>query len=122
MLIPSDLKFSTSRARPSRSSRGSCASAAPPRLCKYRGLLYPVSQRRTWLVGNTTNVETLIAGEEGIALDGDGWQVSLGLTGDDAGKGGSNSGSQDGEDDTGLHDGRRRRSRIKRQIEERLEV
>jgi hypothetical protein len=42
--------------------------------------------QRTWLVGNTANVETLIASEESIALDSDWGQLSLALASDNAGE------------------------------------
>ena len=76
--MPSDLKLATSRLRPSRSSSGSAASAAPPVTTnQYPVELFLFQAKRTWLVSNTAYVESLVAGEEGIALYGDGWQVSL---------------------------------------------
>lgn len=65
---------------------------------------------RTWLICNTTNVESLVVREEGIALDLDGWELSLALTGSYGCKCGR-CGAQKGDDDGGLHNwavGRRR--------------
>lgn len=36
-----------------------------------------ILEQQTWLVGNTTNVKTLIASEEGVTADFDRWKVSL---------------------------------------------
>ena len=72
---------------------------------------------RTWLVGDTTNVETLVTGKEGIALYCDGWQLSLSAVlagGNNARKGWRDDGAEGGEDDE-LHVddcGRRREIKV----------
>jgi hypothetical protein len=57
------------------------------------------TELRTWLVSNTTHVETLVACEEAIALHGDYGKLSLAL-----GECGSNGRADDGKNGEGLHD------------------
>jgi hypothetical protein len=110
VLIPRDLKLATSRFRLSISRRGSFASAAPPRdILENRHLICDSTQSRTWLVSNTTDVESAIASEKGIALDRDGGKLSLGLTGHNAGECGRKC-AEDGKKRERLHDCDRKKS------------
>ena len=73
-----------------------------------------VTELRTWLVSNTTHVETLVVCEEAIALHRDWGKLSLAL-----GECGSNGRADDGKDGEGLHDcDCKKKEAIKRLIEE----
>jgi hypothetical protein len=69
--------------------------------------------KRTWLVGDTTDVETLITREEGIALDRDGRELSLALVlaSDNGRECWGDDGAEGGKEDE-LHDDRGRRREL----------
>lgn len=72
------------------------------------------STKRTWLVGNATDIKTLAVCEECIALDLNWRELSLALTGGYARECGRCS-AQKGDDDGGLHScGRRKKEVLKR--------
>jgi hypothetical protein len=97
-----------------------CIGGTTWRISVQDGLVSGVTLSRTWLVSNTTDVESVVACEEGIALNGHGRELSLGLASDDICVGGVDRCAEKGEDSERLHDcDGKKEEAIKRIIEER---